>query len=215
SASSSSSDGDSDSSDDDSDDDDDDAPAADPTAHLSALLARAKDAARARDAHLKAAHDKRRGAAGDGLAGNDELVLFADDGDDDDDESGSDGERQRRDRDDSSTPRASTSRALPPSLARPLSRSHPLLSSLPTRRTAPSSAATSAGVGAHVQARSGGISLAQDVGGALSDVGATRVVRKGAVVVDGEGRGKGKAREVEDRWGQAPLPQLSKKQLKA
>ncbi|GAA5839681.1 hypothetical protein JCM9279_005139 [Rhodotorula babjevae] len=207
SSSSSSSSTDSDSTD---DGDDTDTPDSDPdpTAHLSALLARAKDAARTREQQRKAAQDERRGAAGDGLAGNDELVLFGDD--DGDDDSDSDGDAQRRDRDDSATPRASTSRALPPSLARPLSRSHPLLSSLPSRRVAPSSSAAQL-----AQPRTGPISLAQDVGGVLTDSGATRVARKGAVVVDGEGRGKGKAREVEDRWGQAPLPQLSKKQLKA
>ncbi|GAA5894796.1 hypothetical protein JCM8208_006074 [Rhodotorula glutinis] len=210
SSSSSSSDSDSDLSDDDDSDDDD----GDPTAHLSALLARAKDAARARDAQqLKAAHDKRRGAAGDGLAGNDEVVLFGDAEDD----SASEEDEQRRDRDDSSTPRASTSRALPPSLSRPLSRSHPLLSSLPSRRPASTSTSLAAPTPTPTLAAAGtgGISLAQDVGTALSDVGATRVVRKGAVVVDGEGSAKGKAREVDDRWGRAPLPQLSKKQLKA
>jgi len=100
SASSSSSDTSSDSSDssDDSDDDDDDTADSDvdPTAHLSALLARAKAAARTRDHQLQAAHDKRRGTAGDGLAGNDELVLFGDDADED---SASDDGEQRRDRD--------------------------------------------------------------------------------------------------------------------
>ncbi|BGP52034.1 dTDP-fucopyranose mutase [Rhodotorula kratochvilovae] len=155
----------------------------DPTAHLAALLDRAKAAARERDA-ARAASSKRTGD-GDGLAGNDEVVLFGDEADEDDDSEDGDADKGGEN---SSTPRASTSRALPPSLARPLSRSHPLLS-----HAAPAA-----------KARSGGISLAQDMGGALADAG--------AAVVDPQGKGKGKA---VDRWGQAPLPHLSKKQLKA
>ncbi|TNY21577.1 Fcf2 pre-rRNA processing-domain-containing protein [Rhodotorula diobovata] len=200
SSSSSSSSESSDSSDDDSDASDTeretDALDADPTAHLSALLARAKQAARERDAQAKAAKDK-RGGEGDGLAGNEEVVLFGQDDDEEEDGDNESDDERDGDKDGSSTPRASTSRALPPSLARPLSHSHPLLASLPARR--PTATA----------ARTGGISLSQDVGGVLADAGATRVEGKA-----GEVDVKGKGKEV-DRWGQAPLPQLSKKQLKA
>ncbi|GAA6055701.1 hypothetical protein JCM3770_001028 [Rhodotorula araucariae] len=175
----------------DTDDDDDDM---DPTAHLAALLDRAKAAARARDDAAKAADTAGKKRGDDGLAENDELVLFGDEAvessDDDDD--------GRNSKDQSATPRASTSRALPASLARPLSHSHPLLSH------------ATAAVTTKLKPWSGGISLAQDMGGALADAGATRVVSAGVAADAGKGKGK----EV-DRWGQAPLPQLSKKQLKA
>ncbi|GAA5870631.1 hypothetical protein JCM1840_004821 [Sporobolomyces johnsonii] len=186
SASSESDSGDSD--DDDSSDDDQD-----PTAHLQLLLLKAKQSARERAQAGKATG--KRGGEGDELAGNEEMVLF---GDDDDEES----DDEDADEEDGATPKASTSRSskrslptLPPSLVRPLS--------LP-------SFSTSSLKGKSRASSSGEVTLAQDLSG---------VMQEGGVAIVGAARGKGK--EVAqgnargDKWGQAPVPNLSKKQLKA
>ena len=110
----------------------------------------------------------------------------------------------------SSATTATTARPLPPSLAAPLSRSAPFASSSSSRsRTG--------------QAPQNGISLAQDLGRTvLADHGAVTVssLHPG----NGNGNGKGKEKEtgmstaegqVGDKWGMAPLPRLSKKQIRA
>ncbi|BGP35715.1 dTDP-fucopyranose mutase [Rhodotorula toruloides] len=200
SATSSASDDDS-SSDDDSDsetDSDDDEDAA-PSAHLQSLLQKAREAARERAQKAKESKGK-RGGEDDGLAGNEEMVLFGDEDEEEDEE-------EETDEEDNSTPKASTSRLgststvrrpapLPPSLARPLSASHPLLSTSSAKRV-PS-----------------GISLAQDLGGGVMVEGGAAATGRGEAGGKGE-KGKGKAVIVGDRWGMAPQPKLSRKQLKA
>ncbi|BGP27948.1 deoxynucleotidyltransferase [Rhodotorula toruloides] len=201
SATSSASDDDT-SSDDDSDsetnsDDEDDTGS---IAQLQALLQKAKGAARERAQKAKEVKAK-GGGEDDGLAGNEEMVLFGDEEEEEEDEEASDEE-------DNSTPKASTSRLgssstarrpapLPPSLARPLSASHPLLSTSSSAKRLPS-----------------GISLAQDLGAAVMVEGRAAASGRGEVGSKGE-RGKGKAVVVGDRWGMAPQPKLSKKQFKA
>ncbi|GJN94133.1 hypothetical protein Rhopal_007207-T1 [Rhodotorula paludigena] len=193
-SSSSSSDSDSDSDpDSDTSDADSDATAVSHS-HLGALLAKAKEAARARaDDAANKAKGGAGGAQGDTLADNDEVVLFGDELDDEDEAESSDDEGQG-------------AAILPASLSRPLALSHPTLSS-----ARPSSSSSSASFPPRPTA--GGISLSQDLGAGLADSGATRV---GAAV---DVKGKGKAREDAggkgDKWGQAPLPQLSKKQIRA
>ncbi|GAA5834427.1 hypothetical protein JCM11251_007986 [Rhodosporidiobolus azoricus] len=183
----------------------------DPSAHLASLLAKAKSAARLRAQQEKERKEGKRGGLGDGLAGNEEVVRF---GVESESESDSEGE------DTGTTPTASTSRAvslsasstkkpappaLPPPLSRPLSFSHS--ASFPTsRRPLPSTSAST----------SGRIALAQDLGGVLARGEEVRVVP--ALGSKDKGKGKGKGKEVEgreDRFGQLPLPKLSKKEIRA
>ncbi|POY74966.1 hypothetical protein BMF94_1942 [Rhodotorula taiwanensis] len=182
---------------------------------LDALLQKAKLAARHR-AQRKLDSETQRGH-GDDLAGNEELVLFGSAGEDEDDSS-----EEEEDDDDggSATPNAAagessnrhrrTARPLPPSLAAPLSRSAPFASS--SRSPFPSDG------GATVAAAPPrGVSLAQDLG-------KTVLADQGAVTVGGfDKKGKGKSRgdppgdttATGDKWGVAPLPKLSKKQIRA
>uniref|UniRef100_A0A0K3CQL8 BY PROTMAP: gi/342318881/gb/EGU10837.1/ deoxynucleotidyltransferase [Rhodotorula glutinis ATCC 204091] n=1 Tax=Rhodotorula toruloides TaxID=5286 RepID=A0A0K3CQL8_RHOTO len=172
SATSSASDDDS-SSDEDSDsetDSDDDGDVA-PSAQLQSLLQKAKEAARERAQKAKESKGKRAGDD-DGLAGNEEMVLFGDEDEEEDEE-------QETDEEDNSTPKASTSR----------------LGSTSTRLPS-------------------GISLAQDLGGGVMVEGGAAATGRGEAGAKGE-KGKGKAVVVGDRWGMAPQPKLSKKQLKA
>ncbi|BGP11728.1 dTDP-fucopyranose mutase [Rhodotorula toruloides] len=190
-----SSDDDSDSETDSGDDDD-----VGPSVQLQSLLQKAKEAARERARKAKESKGK-RGGDDDGLAGNEEMVLFGDVDEEEDEE-------EETDEEDSSTPKASTSRLgskstvrrpapLPPSLARPLSASHPLLSTSSSAKRLPS-----------------GISLAQDLGGGVMVEGGAAATGRGEAGGKGE-KGKGKAVIVGDRWGMAPQAKLSKKQLKA
>ncbi|KAI5481283.1 rRNA processing protein Fcf2 [Pseudohyphozyma bogoriensis] len=150
-------------SDDASDEDDDERETQE---RLRDLFLKAKASARE-----KAKQSKEGGSTGDGLAGQDELVLFGDE--DDEDEGGS-------------TPKASSSKTtLPRSLTKPLGAQVPTLSSASTSTT------KSKGKGKAVEGT--GITLAQDLAG----------------VIEGEHTGKG------DKWGQAPLVPMSKKQRKA
>ncbi|GAA5891922.1 hypothetical protein JCM6882_007406 [Rhodosporidiobolus microsporus] len=162
---------------------------------LSALLLKAKQAARLRAEKEKERKLGKRGGEGDGLAGNEEVVRF---GGESDEEESDDEEEEG----DGATPKASTSRAsssrpvsLPPSLSRPLSFS--TRAAFPSTRALPSSQ----------KITQDGVSLAQDLGGVL--VRGSEEVR----VVPALGS-KGKAKEV-DRFGQAPLPKLSKKEIRA
>lgn len=195
-----------------------------PSTQLQSLLQKAKDAARERAQRAKEAKDSKgkRGAEDDGLAGNEEMVLFGDEEEDEDDEESEEEEESVDFHTDplvrgtylascslsSSTPKASTSRIgssssarrpapLPPSLARPLSASHPLLSTSAAAKRIPT-----------------GVSLAQDLGGGVMIEGGAAATGRGEAGTKGE-KGKGKAVTVGDRWGMAPLPKLSKKQIKA
>ncbi|GAA6015933.1 hypothetical protein JCM10207_006811 [Rhodosporidiobolus poonsookiae] len=209
----------------DSDSDSDDDSDALPTAHLSALLLRAKSSARQRtlDLQERQANKGKRGGEGDELAGGEEVVLFGEE-----EESESEG-GESDEEGDSATPRASTSApststsrrrtpaALPPSLARPLSFSVPSTSSLSSLSSKGKSRASSAGFG--------GIALAQDLGSTLSGSSAGLAAREGVKVVGGIKGGKmvrsvehaeeGKERAKGERWGVAPPPRMSKNALKA
>ncbi|GAA5875226.1 hypothetical protein JCM3774_004175 [Rhodotorula dairenensis] len=182
---------------------------------LNALLLKAKLAARQHTRRITEAAKHK----GDDLAGNEEMVLFGSeeeqDSDDDNDDQDAEG---NDDHEGTSTPKASSSsappraaRPLPPSLAAPLSRSTPfaLASSSRARPPVPPSANNHG---------KNGISLAQDLGTTvLADQGAVTV----SLHPNGH-NGKGKEREmtgaadaVGDKWGKAPLPRLSKKQIRA
>ncbi|GAA6042151.1 hypothetical protein JCM8097_004986 [Rhodosporidiobolus ruineniae] len=208
--SSSDDDSSSDSSEDDSDDDDDSSASEgedeqdddDTALRLQALLLKAKQSAR--DKAEQAKSKGKRGGEGDGLAGNEEMVLF---GDEDEEESS---EEEDDDAEDGATPKASTSRStsrpapsLPPSLTRPLQLS--LSSVLPSRRRPTASTSTS----------TSGIALAQDLSGALAASGGENVKIVGPLGSRRLDNGKGKGKDEGDRWGQAPLPKLSKKEIRA
>ncbi|KWU45188.1 Fcf2-domain-containing protein [Rhodotorula sp. JG-1b] len=202
--------------DEDSEEDDSEEEDEDVRPDLSALLLKAKLAARQ---HLQSRKQLDQGAAkrtaDDDLAGNEEMVRFGSDEESDSEEdsadSGNDDEGAATPKGSSSSATtATTARPLPPSLAAPLSRSAPFASSSSSRsRTG--------------QAPQNGISLAQDLGRTvLADQGAVTVssLHPG----NGNGNGKGKEKEtgmstaegqVGDKWGMAPLPRLSKKQIRA
>ncbi|GAA5982630.1 hypothetical protein JCM10908_006724 [Rhodotorula pacifica] len=211
SASDSDSDSQDDSDDSESDSEGEEAEEANPRPDLSALLLKAKLAARQRSTLLRDNNNK-QAKSGDDLAGNEEVVLFGSEdesGSGEEEEEGEEGSDEDEDEDaeGSATPKASSSsaatsrprvakaRPLPPSLSAPLSRSTPFASSSSSART---------------NTAAQGISLSQDLGRTvLADAGAVTV---------GKGKEKGKEEEGQtkgDKWGMAPVPRLSKKQFRA
>ncbi|GAA5988892.1 hypothetical protein JCM11641_002113 [Rhodosporidiobolus odoratus] len=229
-SSSSSSDSSDSESDSDSDDDDDD-----PSAALAALLLKAKQSARAKavaQAAELADREKHKARQDDGLAGNEEVVLFGvvdEDEDDDEEEDDDDHEDEKRAeggnaqgektalvQGPSSRTRRPIPHPLPPSLSRPLSfpSSSSSSSSSFSRRSLPTPPFTTATA----------ISLGQDVG--LPSAGRAEVRIVGPLGGDRKGQ-KGKQRELAgggegregagrtDRWGQLPVGKLSKNQIRA
>ncbi|GAA5841052.1 hypothetical protein JCM3766R1_006649 [Sporobolomyces carnicolor] len=128
---------------------------AEETLKLEQLLIKAKQSAREREQQAKGAKGAAaRGGEGDGLAGNEEMVLF---GDEDDNESD-----HEDDEDDNGTPKASTSKSirLAPALVQPLSFSRSSATSTTELRATSSSDVKG-------KARAGPIALSQDLAGVL------------------------------------------------
>ncbi|GAA5957911.1 hypothetical protein JCM3765_006200 [Sporobolomyces pararoseus] len=166
-SSTSSSDSSEEDSDSDSDSDEDSATAdseddEEETLKLEQLLIKAKQSAKQKQLAEKEKKNGVKGGEGDGLAGNEEMVLF---GEEDDSEEDSDPDEEN------GTPKASTSKSsksiiLPPSLVQPLS-------------LAPPTSISTNSASVKGKARAGPISLSQDLSGILTTSHSTRTTSNG------------------------------------
>ncbi|GAA5982100.1 hypothetical protein JCM5350_003455 [Sporobolomyces pararoseus] len=156
------------------------------TLKLEQLLIKAKQSAKQKQLAEKEKKNGVKGGEGDGLAGNEEMVLFGEEDESEEDDSDSDN--------DNGTPKASTSKSssktisLPPSLVQPLS-------------LAPPTSISTNSASVKGKGRAGPISLSQDLSGILTTSHSTTKT----TTSNGQG----------EKWGMAPVPRLSKKQYKA